>query len=113
MLNSYTVLGVIEVTAGSPVKLADAFATQLDPSKGSCYVNTLLFQAHEGNSSADIYVGDLRMVSGDDNTRGTVLATRQYIAFTSGTNANCVDPRDYKVDASTGTKKVRVSILKV
>jgi len=113
MLRSYQVLGVIAVTSGTPVLLATAFATLLDPSKGSCYVNTLYFQAHEGNGSDLIYVGDRDLVAANDDTRGTTLAAREYIAFTSGTNANCVDPRDYVVDASTGTKKVRISVLKV
>jgi hypothetical protein len=113
MLRSYQVLGVISVAAGAVVAVKDAFPTLLDPSKGSCYVNTLYFQAHEGNASDMIYVGDMDMTGGDDDTRGTVLAAREYIAFTSGTNANCVDPRDFAVGASSGTKKVRVSVLKV
>lgn len=113
MLRSYQVLGVISVTAGTVVELRTAFATKLDPSKGNCYVNTLYLQAHEGNGSDLIYVGDLDMLTGNDDTRGIALAAREYVAFTCGTTANSVDPRDFAVDASAGTKKVRVLILKV
>ena len=111
-LMAYQVLGVISVAAGSVVKLSDAFPTLLNPNLHSCSVNTLYFQAHEGNASDMIYVGDHSMTGADDNTRGTVLAAREYIAFTSGTNSNSVDPRNFAVGASSGTKKVRVSFLK-
>lgn len=111
-LQAYQVLGVISVAAGAVVKVADAFPTLLDPSKHSCAVNTLYFQAHEGNGSDMIYIGDITMTGSGDDTRGTVLAAREYIAFTSGTNSNSVDPRNFAVGCSSGTKKVRVSFLK-
>lgn len=115
-LPAYKVLGVITVTAGSPVPLLTAFPTILPPRNApgvSPLVNTIFFQAHEGNGSDYIYVGDGDMVSGDDNTRGACLAAREWINYSSGANGNCLDPRDFKVDCSAGTKKVRVQILKV
>jgi hypothetical protein len=112
-LRPFTVLGVVTITSGTPVNLADAFAADLDPSLWSCYVNTIFIQAHEGNSTADIYVCDRDYVSGDDSKRGAVLSTRQYINLTSGTQSNCLDPRDVVLDGSGGTLKARVMILKV
>lgn len=113
MLPPFKVLGVISVLSGTPVNLADFFATQLDASKGSCYVNTIFFQAHEGNASDYIYICDRDYVSGNDDLRGACLAAREYINLTSGTQSNCMDPRDFVIDCSAGTKKVRVMILKV
>jgi hypothetical protein len=112
-LPPYKVLGVVTITSGTPVSLAVAFAAQLNPSLNSCLVNTIYFQAHEGNSSADVYIGDSGLTPANDDTRGTVLATRQWVSFSSGANGNCLDPRDFWVDGSTGTLKVRVSTLKV
>jgi len=109
-LPPFKVLGVITITAGTPLNLADVFSDQL---QGSCFINTMFFQAHEGNASDYVWICDRDYVAGDDNMRGACLAAREYINLTSGTQSNCLDIRDFRVDCSAGQKKVRVMILKV
>ncbi len=101
----YKVLGAITF-GSSPVKLSVAFASQLDPSKNSSLVNTLIFKADPGNAG-DVAVQDL-----DGNTAFVLVPGDRY-PFQAGTQSNCIDPNNFQVADSTTTDNVRVSVMKV